>query len=150
MINFWYKKIVASFPVSFFIFNDQMGALTIILFTLIIIDTFLGTYVGIKVKQCESHKMRKFTEKVMLYSLTLFSFWLVSNINVYEFKFFFIYNTITIYLSLTELNSIIEKLAFLGMRLPMKFISLINEKFSISQIKNKEDLKKYLNNLDKK
>ena len=142
-------KIPLVLPLSYFALTEKESVSILILIILIFVDTFLGMYIRIKVRQFSSWGLKAVFKKISLYSISLFSFYVFSKDESLGFSLDFIFSFLIIFINVVELTSIAEKLAFLGFKIPLKIVGVLNEKFDKGNIiKNKEELKKFLNEVD--
>lgn len=123
--HFWLKNLI-TIPTCFITLSQADVNLLYGIVLIVILDTVLGLWKGLKTRNFTSHKMSKFCDKTVKYSVVLGSFWIVSRL---EPTLYWSFHYAGIFLILTELVSILENLSELGMKLPMKLISKINSKY---------------------
>lgn len=127
MIRYAVPKLCMVIPSCFLAFTiDQMNILYGIVF-IVLLDTILGVWCSIKFRRFESHKLRRMVAKVGQYSLALASVWILTAIDQQIFGW--VFRGVGIFIIMTELLSNFEKLALLGMKLPVSLVSKINKEY---------------------
>ena len=127
MFKYGGEKLIATIPVCFLTFSiEDMEIIAGIVF-IVILDTFLGLYVGIHFRRFRSPIMRRLINKVGQYGIAMASVWVLAAINPSYFDWAF--HGMGIFIILTELLSNFEKLALLGMKLPTKLVSKLNKEY---------------------
>lgn len=143
IIRYFKYKIMVAIPCGLFVFTDDHKKIVILLVGVLIIDTILGTMVAIKHKKFVSYKMMKFSNKIIIYTLTLGTAYFVSLLHIYLSGFFYCVGS---YIILTEALSNFEKIALLGFELPTKILSKLNLDFD-KIYKNNGEKQKAINKI---
>lgn len=104
------------------------------LFTLVAIDFITGFAIGVMHHTVSSERICKGVKKILLYSLTVFAVRLVE-IQI-GFDSMAISKFVILYLSFTELISIMENLILIGVPLPASFIDIIGKQVKIKAIED--------------
>ena len=127
---FWVKilgAVIALAGFEFFVVNHELNKILYGLYLIILVDSILGLYTAITFKKLASWRMGKpMARKVILYSVAVLATAILSNSTKY-FDWFPVY--LGVYFILSEVLSIFEKLALLGVPLPMGVVSRVNELF---------------------
>lgn len=123
----WTKLLIALVPTGIFIITDTHREVLAIVLWLLIIDTVLGVAVAVKYKKVCSNRMIKAVHKFLLYMIALATAYLVSCLDVPIVGYTYLY--IGSIISITEATSNFEKLSLLGLKLPKKFLSKLNDDF---------------------
>lgn len=127
---FWTKilgAVLALVGFEFFVINHELNKILYGLYLIIILDSLLGLYTALKLKRLASWRMGKpMARKVILYSVAVLATAILSNSTEY-FDWFPVY--LGVYFILSEVLSIFEKLALLGVPLPMGMVARVNELF---------------------
>lgn len=116
---------MVAIPCGLFVFTDSHKRIICILVGILIIDTILGTMVAIKNKKFTSYGMKRFSDKLTVYGLTIGTAYFVSILHIYLLGFFYAVGS---YIILTEALSNFENSAKLGYALPAKILSMLNNK----------------------
>lgn len=124
----WSKALLALVPAGIFIITDMHREVLAIVLWLLIIDTLLGLTLAVKYKKVRSGRMNKALCKFLLYMTALSTAYLVSCLDIPMVSYFYLY--IGAFISITEAVSNFEKLALLGLKLPSKLLSKLNEDFN--------------------
>lgn len=121
------KNFVA-IPCGLFFFLEEWYRTVLCLFLIIILDTVLGVLVAVKFKKFASYRLgRKAAWKFIRYGLAIMTIYLLS---IADKKIFgWTFNYIVIFFILTEVVSNFEKLALLGLKIPTKLMSMLNDKY---------------------
>lgn len=136
-------KIFVTIPVATLIFNDEWWKVIYALFIIVAIDTILGIWVAIKHKKFASFSMgRKASGKLIRYALGLLSVYCLALADPKLFSWAF--NYVGVFFVMTEVVSNFEKLSLLGLKIPTKLMSKLNEDY-----KNKEAKEIVEDNLDR-
>lgn len=127
---FWLKSIGAVATLAgfeFFVLDHELNKVLYGLFLIIIVDSALGVYTAYRMRRLSSWRMgQPMARKVALYSIAIFSAAILSNSSEY-FNWFPEY--LGVYFILSEILSVFEKLALLGVPLPAGAINKVNELF---------------------
>jgi hypothetical protein len=143
------NKIYLVLPLSYFVLTEKQALSILILIVLIFIDTFLGMWIRLKIKQFSSWGLKRVMNKICLYTVGLFGFFVFSKEQSLGINLDFVFSFLIIFINLVELTSIAEKLALLGFRTPLTIVGILNEKFENGKIiKDKKELRKFLDEID--
>lgn len=127
---FWVKLLGAMVGFGlfeFFVSNDDLNKAITGLVFIIITDSILGIYTAFKMKRLASWRMgQPMARKVALYSIAIFSTVVLSSANHF-FDWSPVY--LTIFFLLSEMLSLFEKLALLGVPIPVGLVSRVNDLF---------------------
>jgi toxin secretion/phage lysis holin len=127
---FWVKTmgaLVALAGFEFFIVNHELNRVIYGLFLIIVVDSVLGVWSAFKMRRLSSWKMgQPMARKICLYSIAIFSAAILSNSSSI-FDWFPVY--LGIFFILSEVLSIFEKLALLGVPIPTSIIERVNDVF---------------------
>ena len=123
-----YFKTIATIPLCFLTLRADEKAIIAGLIYIVMLDTILGIWVGLKQRKFTSNKMARLADKVGKYGIAMASIWIIA---VLEPTLRFTFHYMGIFLILTELISNFENLALLGLKLPAKLISRINKAIDI-------------------
>ena len=127
---FWTKLLGALVGLGlfeFFISSDELNRAITGLVFIIILDSFLGVYVALQMKRLASWRMgQPMARKVALYSVAIFSTIVLASSNQF-FDWSPVY--LTIFFLLSEMLSLFEKLALLGVPVPVGIVSRVNDLF---------------------
>ena len=145
IIKYFWIKFVITIPVGVFILSEQHYIIIYGLMMMIMIDSTLGMWVAIRHKVFSSHKLRKIAQKIVVYFLSLASVWILTCVSPLMFGWAF--NFFGIFLIMTELFSNFEKLALLGVDIPTKLLSKLNNNFYDYYFHDGERKKKALKNI---
>lgn len=145
---FWVKTIGALVAVAgfeFFVIDNDLKKVLYGLFLIIIIDSLTGVYAAYRMKRLASWRMgQPMARKVSLYAIAILSAAVLSSTSKY-FAWFPEY--LGIYFIISEVLSVFEKLALLGVPIPTGIVKRVNEIFkqyaegkpaAIAEIFNKE------------
>ncbi len=127
MLIYGKEKLIASIPLCFLTIGMEEQKVVFGVIFLIILDTILGIWASILFRRFDSHKLRRLSSKIGQYTVSLISAWIVST--VYPHTFMWLFDGVGIFLMLTEVLSIFEKLALLGMKTPTKLIASVNKEY---------------------
>ena len=127
IIKYFWAKFLVTIPVGVFVLNEQHYIIIYGLLMMVILDSVLGILVSLKHKVFSSHKLRNIANKIVIYSLTLLSVWVL--VCSAPTIFCWAFNFIGTFLIMTELFSNFEKLALLGLEVPTKLLSKLNYNF---------------------
>ena len=127
IFKYFWIKFLLTLPIGIFVINEQHYIIIYGLLMMIFIDSVLGVWVSVKYKVFSSYKLRKIAKKVAVYSLTLWSVWILECVS--PFAFGWVVNFFGVFLIMTELFSNLEKLSLLKVQLPTKILSKINKNF---------------------
>lgn len=127
---FWTKILGAAIALAgfeFFVVSHELNKILYGLYLIILVDSLLGLYTATKLKRLASWRMGKpMARKVILYSVAILATTILSNSTRY-FDWFPVY--LGVYFILSEVLSVFEKLALLGVPLPMGMVAKVNELF---------------------
>lgn len=127
---FWIKAIsavVALAGFEFFVINHELNRVIYGLFLIIVVDSILGVWTAMKMKRLSSWKMgQPMARKICLYSIAVLAAAILSNSSSF-FSWFPIY--LGIFFIMSEVLSVFEKLALLGVPLPIGLIQKVNTLF---------------------
>ena len=126
------KAILALFPTGLFVLTDMHKEIIAIVIWLLILDTLLGVMVAIKKKRLCSYKLVKAVHKLVIYSFTMATAFLVSCLALPLLHYFFLY--VGSFIAITEALSNFEKLALLGFNLPKQLLEKLNIDFKNGNI----------------
>ena len=127
MIKHFWLKFLATAPICFITMEQADINLLYGIFFIVILDTILGLWVGLKTRTFTSNKMSKLADKVGKYSIAMGSVWIVSRLEptlVWSFHY------MGIYIILTELISNLENLGKLGFKIPNKLVAKVNKEYN--------------------
>lgn len=127
LLNYFWAKVLLTIPLGIFVLKKEHFIIIYALLLMVAIDSILGIWVSFMFKTFSSHKLRRISNKMALYSMTLISVWIISCVSPEIFGWSF--RAIGIFLLLTELFSNFEKLSLLGLHLPTKLLSKLNKNF---------------------
>ncbi len=128
MLKHLYFKTIATVPLVFLTLRNDEKNIIIGLVYIVMLDTVLGIWVGLKQRKFTSNKMARLADKVGKYGIAMASVWIIA---VLEPSLRFAFHYMGIFLILGELISNFENLALLGLKLPAKLISKINKTIDI-------------------
>lgn len=127
---FWVKTLgalVALAGFEFFVIDHELNRVIYGLFLIIMVDSILGVWTAFKMRRLSSWKMgQPMARKICLYSIAIFSAAILSNTSQF-FDWFPVY--LGIFFILSEILSIFEKLALLGVPIPTGLIERVNTVF---------------------
>jgi phage-related holin len=127
LFKYFWAKVLLTIPIGIFIVNEQHFVIVYALLLMVFIDSILGIWVSLKFKVFNSHRLRRISNKIAMYSLALASVWILACVSPSIFGWSF--QAIGIFLILTELFSNFEKLSLLGLEIPTKLLSKLNTNF---------------------
>ena len=127
IIQYFWEKFLITLPLGIFVMRDEYYAIIYGLFIMVAIDSVLGIWVAIKHKVFISYKLRKIASKMSIYFMALMSIWVLCSVSPTIFGWAF--NFFGTFLILTELFSNLEKLSLLGLEIPSKLLSRLNQSF---------------------
>lgn len=127
MLKYFWTKFSLTIPLGIFILNEQHYIIIYGLLMMIFIDSVLGIWVSLRHRVFCSHKLRKIAHKMSVYFLALASVWILACSSPTAFGWTF--NFFGIFLIMTEMFSNFEKLALLGLEIPTKLLSKLNDNF---------------------
>lgn len=127
MLRYGIEKSIATVPLCFVTMSVEQKEIIFGIVFILIIDTILGVYVALHHRRFDSHKLRRLTSKIGQYTLAMLSAWVLTAI--YPTAFGWVFHGVGIFIILTELLSNFEKLALLGMVVPMGLIAKINKEY---------------------
>lgn len=149
-IRYWWVKLVALIPLCFIQFINDTDEILHGVAYIIILDTMLGVWVGIKFQRFSSHRLSRLAGKVARYAIALASVGVLSAIEPSLFGWAF--KWMGLFIILTEIMSNFEKLSLLGMKLPTRFLARLNKDFeklySADNINKKEMAERIIDNRD--
>ncbi len=146
--SYFWLKIIATVPITFLAFQDDHIIMIWGIILIVIVDTILGISVAIKYKRFLSYKLGRATAKIGRYGVAMISMWIltVAEPSLFGWTFHFL----GVFIILTEVLSNLEKLALLGMIVPTKLISLLNDEYKKFNTNNrKKVVTKILDSRDK-
>jgi len=120
-------KLILTIPLSFLVLTEEHYKIIWGLVAVICVDTFLGIWVAVKHRIFASYKLSRISNKVVKYSCALLSVFVLSCVEPMAFGWTF--QSMGIFLILTEVFSNFEKLSILGLSIPTKFLARINDNF---------------------
>lgn len=120
-------KILLTIPAGTFFFYSEWWRVIIALTTLIVIDTFLGMWVAVRYRRFNSWRMSRIANKISRYAFALFTAYFLGLANPGLLGWTFAY--LGTFFVITEAISNFEKLSLLGLTLPTKLLSKINEQY---------------------
>jgi len=127
MLKYFWCKILLTIPLGIFVLEKEHFIIIYALLLMVMIDSFLGIWVSLRFKIFNSHRLRRIATKVAIYSMALASVWILASVSPEIFGWSF--RAIGIFLLLTEVFSNFEKLSLLGLKLPTKLLSKLNNNF---------------------
>jgi len=127
LVKYFWIKFIITIPVGIFVLSEEHYVIIYGLTLMVIIDSILGIWVAITHKVFASNKLRKIAHKISMYFLALSSVWILVCASPELFGWSF--NFFGVFLIMTELFSNFEKLALLGLNLPTKLLSKLNNNF---------------------
>ncbi len=127
MIKHFWIKFLATAPICFITLKQADIDLLYGIFFIVVLDTILGLWKGLKTKSFTSNKMSRLADKVGKYSIAMGSVWIVSRL---ETTLAWSFHYMGIYIILTELISNLENLSKLGFKIPNKLIAKVNREYN--------------------
>ena len=127
--KYFLAKLILTIPLSFLVLTEEHYKIIWGLVAVICVDTFLGIWVAVKHRIFASYKLSRISNKVVKYSCALLSVFVLSCVEPMAFGWTF--QSMGVFLILTEVFSNFEKLSILGLRMPTKFLARLNENFKI-------------------
>lgn len=126
MYKYGSEKMLLAVPACFFALEMQHKEILAGIVFVVILDTMAGAFVGFKFRRFCSPILRRMVSKSAHYGLAMASVWILVAI---EPMFWWAFYLMGIFIILTEILSVFEKLALLGMKLPTKLIARINKQY---------------------
>lgn len=127
----WLKAIGALagvFGINLFIVTDEHERVLLALMLLVMIDSILGIWSAVKMRRLASWRMGKpMAGKVVLYGFALMVVFIMAG--AFDHLFSWAPTYLTLFFCLSELLSVFEKLSLLGLQLPVRMVSRVNELF---------------------
>lgn len=121
------SALVALAGFEFFVVSHELNRAIYGLFLIIIVDSILGVWSAFKMRRLSSWRMgQPMARKICLYSIAIFSASILSNSSPL-FDWFPIY--LSIFFIVSEVLSVFEKLALLGVPIPTSIIERVNDVF---------------------
>lgn len=127
ILKYFWTKFIFTVPIGVFILEERHYIIIYGLLMMVFIDSVLGIWVSLRHKVFTSHKLRKIAKKISIYFMALASVWILSCSSPLVFGW--VFNFFGIFLIMTELFSNFEKLALLGLEIPTKMLSKLNDNF---------------------
>jgi len=147
ILKYFWSKFLLTLPLGAFTIKEDHYIIIYALVMMVFIDSVLGIWVAVRHRVFASHKLRKIAEKLSIYFLALASVWILQCASPVLFGW--VFSFFGIFLIMTELFSNFEKLALLGVQIPTKLLSKINNNFYeyylCDGVKKHKALKKILN-----
>lgn len=123
-----------------------------ILLILIIFDTFTGVSTAIKYKRFSSRGLRKFTKKIITYTLSMITVRLLEIILNPLVTTTMLSQTIIAFLAITEGVSVLENLSLLGVPIPSNILPLLIKTLKIpilnTMLENSKGKEKFFSDID--
>lgn len=141
------KLIFALFPASLFILTASEVQLLQIIAALIVVDTVLGSIIGIKTRKFTSSKFSRVVGKIFIYYTTMLVALLVTKVQVPMAEFFFEYTGA--FIVVTEAFSCFEKLSILGFPKAKYLLKKFNADFELMCDGDEEARERVLNRKSK-
>lgn len=138
-------KIFLTVPIGYFVFGQEHFLVVYCLAIVILVDSILGIWVGIKHRVFTSHKLGRIASKISKYTLALTSVWVLGCLSPIFFGW--AYKFVGTFLVLTEVFSNFEKLSLLGLKLPTKFLARLNKNFYDYYLGDDDKKEKALNKI---
>ena len=128
--------LLLTFPVTEFVLSGDQVKVLWLLVLAVIVDIVLGLWNALARRRWASWRMGQPTaKKVSLYAVSLFSVFILG---LSHWSFGWMFEYLCVYYIISEILSIFEKLALLGLRLPQRIISRVNEVFEMYVLGDKE------------
>jgi len=125
--KYFWVKLLLSIPIGYFVFRKEQSLVVFALLLILLMDTALGVWVSYKYRTFSSYRLSRITTKIARYGIGLVSIWILGCVSPtlfgWSFQFF------GTFFVLTEVFSIFEKLALLGLRLPNQLLAKLNKDF---------------------
>lgn len=120
-------KLILAIPAGTFFFYAEWWRVIVAITFLIVVDTALGIWVALKYKRFSSWRLSRISNKISRYALAMFTAYFLGLANPALLGWVFSY--LGTFFVLTEAISNFEKLSLLGLTLPTKLLSKINEQY---------------------
>lgn len=126
-IKMSFVALLLTFPVAEFVLSSDEVKIAWILMLALILDSILGVSNALIKRSLASWRMgQPFAKKFILYGIAMITALLMGSSHV---GFSWVFEYLGVYFILSEVLSIFEKLALLGLKLPQKLVSRVNEVF---------------------
>jgi len=135
------KFFVLIIPAGLFTYTLQEYQTIQMLFIVLFVDIFLGIALAIKFKRFSSHRMGACIPRMIGYMVTIILLTVIVRM-LSETSFLFYY-TLSVFI-FREISSHIENLSLLGIKIPEKIMSFVNDRY-----KNKEEARELWNEKNK-